>query len=360
MNNKRKIIYLLVHLIPWIVLIFGPFASIIFRQDVEDIYRWRAIGVFVMLAGSFYLNYFLLIPKLLFPRKFLLYGISLGCTIITVIALNHLIYNIPFAGGPPEFPPFDGPPPDGRPPGPFMFPNHFAPVSVLMLLAMGVAARLMGRWMEQTKQHKEIKQEQTQTELAFLKNQISPHFFFNTLNNIYALTETDPAKAREVTHKLSKLMRYLLYESEKDQMVTLGREITFLKTYVELMKVRLPDNVQVSFEHGSEMDTSELPPLLFISFVENAFKHGISLQENCSIRISLMRVDDVIKFSIINTIPAVAEKVEPSGGLGLQNIRRRLELLFGKGNYTLEILANEHAYDVQLKIPANGNKVHSS
>jgi LytS/YehU family sensor histidine kinase len=298
---------------------------------------------------AFYLNYLVYIPKLLFKRKFVLYGISFVGTVAGSLVLSFIITRLL---SPAEF--VSGSPFAGRQaPYPVMSPAVFTPIWVVLLFIIGIAAKMTGRWLDQDKQNREIKQEQLQTELAFLKNQVSPHFFFNTLNNIYALAETDSEKAREVTYMLSKLMRYLLYESEKDREVTLGREITFIKTYVELMRVRLTDNVTISFDHGSEQDNCVLPPLLFITFVENAFKHGISLQENCSIKIALNRVGENVEFSVINIIPTLVERKEKSGGLGLVNIQRRLELLYGKGNYNLDISESENAYDVQLKLPVN-------
>jgi LytS/YehU family sensor histidine kinase len=349
MNNSKKIVQLLLHLIPWLVLLLGPFSSLMFNQNINDGIRLRSITIFFILLGSFYINYFLLIPKLLFQRKFIIYGISLLGLIVMIAIFSSATHHYLMSEGFLPLPPKGGNPP----PMPTIFPQQFAPIVASMLFAIGIAARMTSRWFEQDKQHKAIKQEQLKTELAFLKNQVSPHFFFNTLNNIYALTESDPKQAREVTHQLSKLMRYLLYESEKNTLVTLGREIAFLKTYVELMKVRLPETVTLNFDHGSETDNTELPALLFITFVENAFKHGISLQENCSIKISLHRVNNEIQFSIINTIPSMKERINSSGGVGLTNIKRRLELLFGKGNYNLKITEIDNVYDIQLNLPIN-------
>jgi LytS/YehU family sensor histidine kinase len=333
MSNTQKITRGLLHLIPWVILLIGPFSSVFSDPEITTAIQIRAVIIFLILIGSFYLNYLVLIPLLLLKSKFTAYIVSVLLMMVGLGAFNAM-FN--WTLGDLE-----------------MF--RFAPAAVMMLTIFGVAARMTNRWMSQSAANKEIVLEKLNTELAFLKNQISPHFLFNTLNNIYSLTETNPEKAREVTHGLSKLLRYLLYESEKHKMVMLGREVAFLNTYIELMKIRLPENVEVNFDHGSELDNTELPPLLFIPFVENAFKHGISLQEDCTVKISLQRVGENIEFSVINLIPAHKESDGVSGGLGLINIKRRLELLFGNDGYELNIHENELAYDVQLKIPARVN-----
>lgn len=201
----------------------------------------------VMHLAGFYLNQSLFVPKLLFKRKFLLYGISLSALVLTVFISTNVIQGYLFGPMKPEL--------IGM--SPVLIPPNFATAGLVLLMALGVAAKASQKWLEQEKQHEQVKNEQIQTELAFLKNQISPHFFFNTLNNICALIDGKPQKAQDITHKLSKLMRYLLYESDK-QKVTLGREISFLTTYIDLMRVRLPETVNIHFDHGSKMDNTEI------------------------------------------------------------------------------------------------------
>jgi hypothetical protein len=206
---------------------------------------------------------------------------------------------------------------------------------------------LFSLWIfEQWKWLQNLKAEKLETELSLLKAQINPHFFFNTLNNLYALTIKNSEKAPEVILKLSDMMRYTIYEGEKES-VKLQDEIEYLKNYIELHKIRYKKTVEITFNH--DVDTSlTIAPLLFIILLENAFKHGIdSLSENAFVTIDLYEEDKFIYFIIENNFDP-KEKSE-SGGIGLKNLKRRLSLLY-KDNHELKVDITNNSYKTTLKI----------
>ncbi len=205
----------------------------------------------------------------------------------------------------------------------------------------------LGLWIfEQWKLVQNLKAGKREAELSLLRSQINPHFFFNTLNNLYALTITKSDQAPEVILKLSDMMRYTIYEGEKEK-VKLLDEITYLENYIELHKIRYKKQVEITFNH--EVDTNlEVAPLMYIILLENAFKHGIeTLAENAFITIHLYEEGNFICFEIENNFDR--ENQNESSGIGLNNLIKRLSLLYkGKHEYTADVAAN--IYKTKLKI----------
>jgi LytS/YehU family sensor histidine kinase len=194
-----------------------------------------------------------------------------------------------------------------------------------------------------------LKKEKLNSELAFLKNQVSPHFFFNTLNNIYSLIGIDGPAAQDSVLKLSKMMRYLLYESEHGETL-FSHEINFMANYIELMKLRLNSKVDLQVDFPVNFTDFSIPPLLFISFIENAFKHGISHRENSFIHISLAVSRDKIVFVSENSMGKSSQGGDmQESGIGLENVRKRLNLLF-PGKHELNILQDDKTFKVRLSI----------
>lgn len=187
-----------------------------------------------------------------------------------------------------------------------------------------------------------LKKENMKAELMLLKSQVSPHFFFNTLNNLYGLVAKDPQKAQELILKLSDMMRYSIYEGEKDT-VALREEIVFLKNYIQLHKMRYHKHISVDF--NCEVDENrKVVPLLFIILLENAFKHGIeNLREDAYIKMNLTTTQNGICFAIENNY----EKAENQSGIGLKNLKRRLELIY-PNQHELSFLVTESVYQSQL------------
>jgi two-component system, LytTR family, sensor kinase len=212
------------------------------------------------------------------------------------------------------------------------------------------AIAMTNKWVAEEQARKEAEKEHIRSELAFLQNQISPHFFMNTLNNIHSLVDSDHALAQNAILKLSALMRYLLYESGRGT-TTLKKEIDFIRSYVSLMQLRVNESVTISLDMPEKVNDVSLPPLLFISFIENAFKHGISSRGKAHLAFSLARTGDKIEFTSINSVPEyLSEEETLKGGIGLENIRKRLVLLYGS-SYSLDIDQTGNEFSVRLVIP---------
>jgi len=208
---------------------------------------------------------------------------------------------------------------------------------------------VIDRLAQNEKLRKELEKEKLHSELAFLKNQVSPHFFFNTLNNIYSLIGIDGPTAQESVLKLSKLMRYLLYESEHGETM-MSHEIEFMNNYIDLMKLRISQKVELKIDFPKDFADFAIPPLLFVPFIENAFKHGVSYRDPSFIHIRMEIGKEQISFVSENSIGKSnqAEDLRYSG-IGLDNVRKRLGLLF-PGKHELKIEPSETIFKVELLI----------
>ena len=195
-----------------------------------------------------------------------------------------------------------------------------------------------------------LKRQNLQAEMEYLKYQINPHFFMNTLNNIHALIDIDTECAKDCVIELSKMMRYVLYDSGAHN-ISLQNELTFVSNYINLMKIRYTDDIDITFEHPQRR-TSEIfiPPLLFIVFVENAFKHGVSYNEPSFIHIRVTFDNREVHFSVENSRhPSHSTK---KAGIGLENVKKRLELIYGT-DYSLNIDSSPKTYRAELIIPVS-------
>ena len=192
-----------------------------------------------------------------------------------------------------------------------------------------------------------LKNEKAKTELMHLKSQVNPHFFFNMLNNLYGLVDKDSKKAQELILKLSGMMRYSIYDGEKDT-VLLSEEITYLENYIELHKMRYHKVIDVQFNIETNANDYEIMPLLFIILLENAFKHGVeNLRENAYVHINLVAHNNEVTFEIENNFDTTEDKQE--SGIGLKNLKRRLELVYPK-NHTLTMSKIDNIYSAKLNI----------
>ena len=238
--------------------------------------------------------------------------------------------------------------------GPFFFPLVCGPffgrmMIALLMLSFNIAVKLFFKSLRDKEAMKELERHNLQSELEYLKYQINPHFFMNTLNNIHALVDIDAEKAKGTLVELSKLMRYVLYEANNPQ-IALSKEVQFLRHYVELMRIRYPECVRIELELPGDGTEVMLPPLLFISFVENAFKHGVSYQKDSFISIRLELDGNSLLFRCLNTKSAGGE--DKHHGIGLENVRKRLRLLFGN-DYALSINEDEYSFKVLLAVPVS-------
>ncbi len=194
-----------------------------------------------------------------------------------------------------------------------------------------------------------LKRQNLQAEMDYLKYQINPHFFMNTLNNIHALIDIDTESAKNAVIELSKMMRYVLYDSGRE-IISLNRDMLFLKNYIELMRIRYTDDVDIRVEYPSGLPESvSIPPLLLIVFVENAFKHGVSYNRPSFIRLRVEYADGTVTGTIVNSRHAKTGR--HAAGIGLENVRKRLALIYGEKNYTLDIREEPDTYTVKLVIP---------
>lgn len=219
----------------------------------------------------------------------------------------------------------------------------------LLLMGMNLGVKLYFMSQRDRERQKIIDQRNLEQQMEYLKYQVNPHFFMNTLNNIHALVDIDPERAKTTIVELSKMMRHILYEGSK-KLIPLTREVEFLNLYVQLMRLRYTRKVHINVDVPPQLPELKLPPLMLIIFVENAFKHGISYREESFIDIKLRVENKRLLFSCRNSKPTQVQHTNEKGGMGLQNVRQRLELLYDN-DYTLDINDGEKTYEVKLDIP---------
>ena len=232
---------------------------------------------------------------------------------------------------------------------PIFFGQHdiIAIIILILMLGMNLGIKLYFRQRGDQKKLAELEKENLEQQLEYLKYQINPHFFMNTLNNIHALVDIDPEKAKQTILELSKMMRFVLYEGNKKG-VPLDREIAFLQNYITLMKLRYTDKVKITVETPASLPNKEVPPLMFITFVENAFKHGVSYRQESFINIKTEVEDNQLIFTCSNS--RIPKEDDKHGGVGLANVKQRLQLIYGD-RYNLDIKDEPNVYTVKLKIP---------
>lgn len=377
-KDKLRIIEVSLLIIIWFILFLSP----IIIQSEKEVFRWEYIfSVWNRLIPFFILsliNHFLLVPFLFFNKRKYYYLISSFLTIVIfslILVITHkkpgIINNeasrrLP----PPRFEQIDNPPPRPRdrsqipplierrnPPGPIgsLPPFVNSMIIAFLILASDTGLRTIFKWSKSEQEKEAIEKERVKSELAFLKHQVSPHFFMNTLNNIHALIEYQKDDAKEAVIRLSKMMRYLLYESETGP-TTLEKEVEFITNYIELNKLRINENIDLQIELPSIIPDLLVYPLIFVTFIENAFKYGISNVEESFIHLKLWADDDSICFTLRNSNFFSPESISEHSGIGVENTRKRLDLLYGS-NYKLEINDEFKIFSVKLKIPGYADKM---
>ncbi|MBO4827342.1 MAG: histidine kinase [Prevotella sp.] len=240
-------------------------------------------------------------------------------------------------------------PMDGMHRPPLFFGQHDIVMLVVLILMLGMnlGVKLYFKSSSDAKKLDELQTKNLEQQLEYLKYQINPHFFMNTLNNIHALVDINPEKAKETILELSKLMRYVLYEGAKPA-VPLQKEVDFLNNYITLMRIRYTDRVKITTDMPATLPDKNVPPMLFITFVENAFKHGVSYSKDSFINVSMSVVDKRVEFICENSKTEAAN--DEQGGVGLTNVKQRLNLIYDN-EYTLNINDAPDVYDVHLSIP---------
>ncbi|WP_228520905.1 sensor histidine kinase [Flavobacterium sp. HJJ] len=228
--------------------------------------------------------------------------------------------------------------------------NHIVAVCIgeLYVLAIASSIYLMLTWLKERDRNKAIIENQNKIKLKYLKNQIQPHFFFNTLNNLYALSLESSNKVPDVIIKLSQLMEYVLYDIEDVKYVPLIKEIDYIQNYIEIEKLRFK-NVEVRFNLESDIDNINIPPLLFISLIENAFKHGGANNDRLKIKINFRVINSKLEFEIINNF-VISPPIPSKKGIGLTNTKKRLKLIY-KNNFSIQQAIKFSFYSIKIQIP---------
>ena len=220
--------------------------------------------------------------------------------------------------------------------------------SQILMILLAVGLRHVMRMNEREMQFEEERRKTAEAELTWLKHQLNPHFLFNTLNNISSLTQIDPDKAQESIGQLSDLLRYALYDSEAEK-VQLSSEIEFMDNYIDLMALRCNEMTKVEKNLEAPSRPVEVAPLLFISLVENAFKHGVNARHPSFVKVAMQMEGDDLVFTCDNSLFEKQGTDRIGSGIGLENMKRRLELLY-PGRYTYEQNATDDTYHVKVTL----------
>ncbi|ADB38262.1 sensor histidine kinase [Spirosoma linguale] len=340
MNNRFS--QIAIHLLGCLTFLALPyvFADDGFARLAELPYNpheQRTQVSYLLTIGFFYVNYYVLIPRLYFARRYVLYAVaSVGCFLLiesTLAAINRRAYRPPvrpsFSAPPPNaayrhegiqgtYPP-SLPPPGQRQPG---LPSELAQTFFLTLAGflMALALRVNSRW-------RETEQEKIQTELSYLKAQINPHFLFNTLNSIYSLAIIESPQTAAALVELSSFLRYVIQESQKNR-VSVHNELDYIRQYIALQRLRLGDTAQIEFTVEGSPGSQQIAPLLLISFIENAFKYGVSPEEPSTIRIGIRLEEQAIHCHVFNKKVRIFQPTAVASGIGLTNTKARLQLLY--------------------------------
>ncbi len=326
-KTKSYIDNVYIHILVWFIVLAIP--SLFFSNRGDGFnwsIFWKSAPSMLFVVFIFYVNYLYLIEKYLFNHKLKEFIIINLVLVVGAAVLMHLSYEFISSLN------LDSRPPRRRrrPPAlPFILRDTF---SLITVAGLSVAMKMSGRWMQVEGERKELEKAKTEAELQNLKNQVNPHFLLNTLNNIYALIDFNPGKAQQAVHDLSKLLRHILYDNNQ-RFVPLLQEIDFIRNYIDLMRIRLADNINLTtqFDVIPASDT-KVAPLIFISLIENAFKHGISGDKPSFIDVKLTEnPEGVINFMCENSYFPKTESDKSGKGIGMQQVQKRLDMLYPNG-----------------------------
>lgn len=350
--SSRKIEFLLYFLV-WAFVFSVPYFSQRSSGHInwnEVIKNWMHVFGYLVI---FLINVYILVPKLLLKKRYLHYFVSASAFVILVIAINMILPTgiSPMSGSPSSdsnglMPPVH----EARMQKPPIMAFADNLIICILLVGAGTTIKLMSKWLSEEKLRKDAEKEQLKTNLALLRHQVSPHFFMNTLNNIHSLIEMDSEKAQDAVERLSTLMRYLLYDSAHST-IELKKEIEFIHSFVSLMRLRHSDEVEVTVLIPDQIPEIKIPPMLFISLIENAFKHGVSYPLKSYIYFEIQIHENALGCIIKNSKhKTLASRYDEYPGIGLENIKKSLNLLYEQ-DYTLDISDKENEFEVNLTIP---------
>ena len=370
--SEFKNIEIIIYVVVWLIVFSIPF----FRYRTYNLILWDKIYIdwikMAALLVIFTFNVSVFVPSFLFKRKYYAYFISLFLICSTVIPLavwsqirvdSYFNTNMPpmeISSGLPMELSSNMPAPEGyhidkqvTEKSTYTIIADYLIFSIL-LIGASTTLKIASRWITEENKRRDIEKEQLKTELALLRHQVNPHFLMNTLNNIHTLIDINVETAKDAVIKLSVLMRYLLYDSAQGK-TTLAKELEFMESYIALMKLRYTKKVSIKFIVPKKIPDIKIPAMLFISFLENAFKHGVSYQAKSFILFRLEIKDKKIICNIKNSKhdnnPELNKKYS---GIGMANIRKNLELLF-QDSYSLEVFDHSDEFEVKLILPINDN-----
>nr|WP_299215060.1 histidine kinase [uncultured Allomuricauda sp.] len=317
------------------------------HDDFEYSIKTNLIGFPIHIALS-YFNIYFLMPKYVYRRKYITYTtiVLLSLFVMLLVKYNltyYLVSTNVWPEGPAELA------------GEGLTLNYAIQTMLgeLYVVSFATAIKITVDWLRENSKFHDLEKRQLTTELKFLRSQVSPHFFFNTLNNIYSLTLEKSDKAPEVILKLSGLMRYLLYATRKRKQ-DLKSEIDCIQNYIDLERIRFNDSLQIDIGISGDLENKMIAPMLLVPLIENCFKHGASKNiGDMHITIDINVADDFLYFNVSNTIPKndMDSKVATrSGGIGLSNVKKRLELGYDPKDYDLSIFEKENMFHVDLKL----------
>jgi len=289
-------------------------------------------------AAIVYFNLLYLIPHYLSDKRFMQYCLFLLLTVIVITPIKIFIFYFLLS----YFP---------QAQEQLIVDQNWYFLSNFVIAGISTVIKIISDWLRYQRDRQELQTRTMQSELRFLKSQINPHFLFNTLNSLYALTLKKSDKAPEIVIKLSEMMRYMLYECN-ERRVLLQKEINYLKNYLDLERLRQSHHARIQFDVQGMVSDQRIAPLMFIPFLENSFKHGLNSQisegfVDISLDVQASEVTLKIENSKADKIPQLTHK--RSGGIGLINVRRRLDLLY-PDRYALNIEDNPNTYLVELKL----------
>lgn len=353
--KRRSYITVVLHVLVWTLFAFTPFFILPLTWNVSLPYQFwiKQGGVLCMLIGIFYFNSYILVPRLLLKNKALLFIAAVLILSLLIGPLSKLldeILQLPRVMNE-TFRDLGMRPTRGM--GNEIF-NSILTMITLFIVTISTSVSLMQKWQADKLLRESLEKEKIGSELSFLKAQINPHFFFNTLNNIYALTYVDVETSRSALHKLSRMMRYLLYDTQAG-ITPLSQELSFVKDYIELMKLRLNETTEIVFKEPDLKDNIQIPPMLFLPYIENAFKYGVSTTVSSVISIEFKleanKLDMIVKNSVFNEQIAA---VDEYSGIGLTNTKRRLDLLYPEKHEFTSQKTHDNEFIVHLTLILNG------
>ncbi len=327
-----------IHAAAWLILFV-----VLVLINPKDRGFWFAVsneGIKVTLYSLLvYTNSLYLVPQLLKKQKFVLYTLGVILLVIAVTQLMMIVFYLKFEGMPIRQMLL-------KQDRIYLYILHFLVVIFSTVLSIST------HWYRQQQARIELENKNMSTELQLLKSQINPHFLFNTLNNLYALTLKKSDRAPEVVFKLSELMRYMLYEANESK-VPLEREIAFIRNYLALENIRQDGSSEIKLRIEGDPKPHQIAPLLLIPFIENAVKHGLNTAKEAYITITLNIAQDKLRFYIKNTTTHnVSGQNAQTGGIGLSNVKKRLALLYPKA-HMIRIKRSELSFEVDLTLKLN-------